>query len=147
MINELYKKVLSFKKKYSRTVAWRLRSHCAVASKFLDDDEEILYVFAAQKNDKWYDIISTNLVVMTNRRLVLASKRVLFGYFFTAITPDLFNDIKIRAGLLWGKVLIDTVGELVTLTNVDNNALGEIENEISERMMREKRNFGNRQGN
>ena len=58
-----------------------------------------------------------------------------FGYFLDSITPDMFNDLKIKGGLFWGKVYIDTLNELVALSNISNAALPEIETQLSNYMM------------
>ena len=137
----VYQKVLEFKQKYPSTVAWRIKAHCKIVDKYLNKDEVVKYAFVGQKNNCWYDIITTNVIVMTNKRLILASKRVLFGYFFTSITPDLFNDLKIKSGIFWGKVFIDTVGELVIISNVSKSALNEIETYIIENMIKEKKKY------
>ena len=139
MENEIYKKLVEFKKKYPKTIAWRLREHAKIAALHLNPGEEIIYVFAAQKNDNPFDIITTNAVILTNKRIMLASKRLLFGYFFTAITPDMFNDLNVKMGIIWGKVSIDTIKEVVFLSNIQREALPEIETAITEYMMREKK--------
>ena len=139
MEKTVYQQLLDFKKKYPMTIAWRLKSHAKVIEKHLNPGEEILYTFAAQKNDNPLDIITTYAVVLTNKRIMVGSKRVLFGYFFTTITPDMFNDLKVNMGIIWGKIYIDTVKEFVTVSNIDRNALPEIETNISEYMMNEKR--------
>lgn len=137
----VYQKALEFKRKYPLTIAWRLKQHCKIIDKHLNKGEVVKYVFAGQKNNCWYDIITTYVVVMTNKRLLLASKRVLFGYFFTSITPDLFNDLKIKSGLIWGKVFVDTVGELVVMSNISKFSLDEIETFITENMIKEKKKY------
>ncbi len=139
MEKTVYQQLLDFKKKYPMTIAWRLKSHAKVIEKHLNPGEEILYTFVAQKNDNPLDIITTYAVVLTNKRIMVGSKRVLFGYFFTTITPDMFNDLKVNMGIIWGKIYIDTVKEFVTFSNIDRNALPEIETNISEYMMNEKR--------
>ena len=139
MEKTVYQQLLDFKKKYPMTIAWRLKSHAKFIEKHLNPGEEILYTFAAQKNDNPLDIITTYAVVLTNKRIMVGSKRVLFGYFFTTITPDMFNDLKVNMGIIWGKIYIDTVKEFVTFSNIDRNALPEIETNISEYMMNEKR--------
>lgn len=139
MEKTVYQQLLDFKKKYPMTIAWRLKSHAKVIEKHLNPGEEILYTFAAQKNDNPLDIITTYAVVLTNKRIMVGSKRVLFGYFFTTITSDMFNDLKVNMGIIWGKIYIDTVKEFVTFSNIDRNALPEIETNISEYMMNEKR--------
>ncbi|MDO5569353.1 MAG: PH domain-containing protein [bacterium] len=143
MASQTYDFVKQFKQKYPLTVAWRLNKHCKIVDTHLNPDECIRYAFCAQKNNSIFDIISSNVVVLTNKRLIIASKRVLWGYFYLSITPDLFNDLSIYQGLIWGRVKIDTVKELVILSNVDPNALQEIETQISTFMIKEKRKYSN----
>lgn len=139
MEQTVYQRLQNFKKKYPMTISWRLKQHAKIIEKHLNPGEEVLYAFAAQKNDNPLDFTSTYAVVLTNKRIMMGEKRLLFGYFFTTITPDLFNDLKIKMGLIWGKIEIDTVKEFVTFSNIDRNALPEIETIISEYMMNEKR--------
>lgn len=141
----VYEKLLDYKKKYPMSVAWRLKEHAKIIEKHLNPGETILYAFAAQKNPVSYDIVSTYAVVLTNKRIMMASKRVFFGYFFTTITPDLFNDLKIHMGIVWGKIYIDTIKEFVTLSNIDKNALPEIETRITEFMMNKKNHDSNKE--
>ena len=47
--NIIYEKVKEFKRKYPRTIAFRLKTHAKVASKFVGSDEKVKYVFTAQK--------------------------------------------------------------------------------------------------
>lgn len=137
----VYEALKKFKKKYPMTISWRLKKHAKVIEKHLNPDEEILYAFAAQKNDNPLDVITTYAIVITNKRILLASKRVLFGYFLVSITPDLFNDLSVKMGIIWGKVIIDTVKEVVTLSNIQRDALDEIETTITEYMMKEKQKY------
>ena len=126
------------------TIAWRIKSHAKVVDRHLGPEETVKYVFLGQKNNWVINLFNTNIVVLTNKRLIIATKRVVFGYFFTSITPDLFNDLTIKKNIIWGRVIIDTVKEEVLLSNIDPNALGEIENNIVENMMREKRKYKSR---
>lgn len=137
----VYESAKQFRKKYPLTVAWRLRKHCKVAQKHLNPEEEVLYTFQAQRSGSSLDIISTYVIVLTNKRIMLAHKKLLFGYLFAAITPDLFNDLEVKMGIIWGKVVIDTVKEVVTLSNLDRRSLDDIETNISEYMMREKQKY------
>ncbi len=139
--DDIYRLAKEFKRKYPSTIAFRLRAHSKLVKKFIGSDEEVKYVFLAQKNFKSYDIVNTNIIVLTNKRLLVATKRFLFGYFYRAITPDMFNDLTLRSGILWGKVVIDTIKELVILSNIDKHALTEIEQSISEVMMEEKKKY------
>ena len=137
-----FEKVKEFKKKYPQTIAWRLYQNASIVEEHLNPDEEILYAFAGQKNDSFLDFFTTAVVVLTNKRILIGQKRVLFGYSLNSITPDLFNDMQIFRGLLWGKVTIDTVKETVILTNLDKKSLIEIETTITEFMMEEKKKYG-----
>lgn len=144
-MHDVYGKMVSFKKKYPMSISWRLKKHARIVEKHLNEGEIVLYAFAGQKNDNPLDVITTYAIVLTNKRIILASKRVIFGYFFTSITPDLFNDLKVKMGVVWGKIYIDTIKEFVTISNIDRNALVEIETNISNFMMNEKQKFNQHQ--
>lgn len=144
MSNMVYNKVREFKKKYPFTIGWRLKANSRVIEQFLNPGEKVLYAFTAQKNDNPLDILTTCVVTLTNKRILIGQKRVLFGFLYTTITPDMFNDLKIYMGLIWGKVAIDTVNELVILTNIQKEALDEIETNISEYMMTEKQKYASK---
>ena len=88
------------------------------------------------------DIVSTAVVALTSERILIGRKRVVFGYFLDSITPDMFNDLKVLNGIIWGKIHLDTVKEFVTLSNISKNALSEIETKISSFMMEEKKKYG-----
>ena len=137
----VYTAALRFKKRYPGTIAWRIRQHAKVIEQHLNPDEEVKYVFLGQRNDQFYDIITTGIFVITNKRIMVASKRVLFGYFLFSITPDLFNDLTVVSGLVWGKVIIDTVKEQVTVSNLSKRSLDEIETMVTEYMMEEKKKY------
>ena len=137
----VYQKAKEFKQKYPMTISWRLKSHSKVIEKHLNPGEVVNYAFAAQKNANPFDIITTYVVVLTNKRILLGQKRLLFGYFFKAITPDMFNDITVSMGLIWGRVTIDTVNEQVYLSNIQREALDDIETAVTEYMMREKKKY------
>ncbi len=134
----IYERVKEFKKKYPSTVAWRLKRHAKVVEKHLNSDEKVIYVFAAQKNDRFYDLFTTAILVLTDKRLLVSRKRLLFGYFFDAITPDMFNDLNVYGGLIWGKISIDTIKEVVIFSNIAKKALPEIETNITSHMMKAK---------
>ena len=142
-MESIYKRVLKFKKKYPSTIAWRLAQNASVIEKHLNPGETIIYAFPAQKNDNVFNIFETAVVALTSKRILIGRKRVLFGYFLNSITPDMFNDMKVSGGLFWGKVYIDTVKELVTLSNISNEALTEIETEVTTYMMEEKKKYAN----
>ena len=66
------------------------------------------------------------------------------GCFLDAVTPDMFNDLKVNSGIIWGQIVIDTVKELAYISNVSKDALDEIETAITEYMMEEKKKYPQR---
>ena len=139
MKSVVYSKVLEFKKKYPGTIAWRLKRHSIVIEKHLNKGEKVLYVFTGQNNDAWYNLFLTAVFVITNKRLLIATDRLLYGYFLTSITPDMFNDLKVYSGLIFGKVEIDTVKEYITVTNLSKKCLDEVETNFTEYILKEKK--------
>ena len=77
--NSIYNRVLNFKKKYSFTVAFRLKEHAKVIENILDKDEKVLYAFCGQKNNDHMVWFSSCVIVLTNRRILIGTKRVLWG--------------------------------------------------------------------
>lgn len=138
-MTKTYQLAKEFKRKYPLTIAWRIKSHCKVIDKHLNPGEEPLYVFFGQKNRSSLDFTNTNIVVLTNKRLLIATKRIVFGYFFTTVTPEMFNDLTVFQGMFWGRISIDTVKEEVRLSNIAKEALDEIETKITEFMFEEKK--------
>lgn len=143
MDRPVYKRVLRFKRKYPMTVGWRLRENSSVVEKHLNDDEQVLYAFVAQKNDNPFNFFESAVVALTNKRILIGRKRVIIGYFLNSITPDMYNDLEVRGGLIWGKIYIDTIKEFVALSNIANEALDEIETNVTRFMMEAKKEYGN----
>ena len=140
-MESVYNKLKEFKRNYPATIAWRLRRHAVVIERHLNPGEEVNFVFAGQRGTSSMDIFSTFAVVLTNKRILLAQKRVFWGYTFLAITPDMFNDLTVKSGIIWGKIFIDTIKETVLLSNISKRALNEIETQITEYMMEEKKKY------
>jgi len=133
-----------FKAKYPGTITWwRLKKHAKVIEQHLNADEEPLYSFAGQKNDDMLDIFSTSVLCLTNKRILIGQDHILTGYTLNSITPDMFNDMQVYKGILFGKITIDTVKEVVVFTNLDKKSLPEIETAISTNMMEQKIKYGN----
>lgn len=140
---DVYSKLMEFVHKYGKGVSWRLKKHAEVVQKHLNPGEEVIYAFPGQKNNEFYDIFTSCVVVLTNRRLLIGQKRVAWGYFLSSVTPDLYNDLFVYQGLIWGKVIIDTVKEEVTISNLSKAGLADIETNITEFMMNEKKKYRN----
>lgn len=143
-MGEVYRRALKFKKLHPSTIGWRIKQNASIVEKHLNPDEKVLYVFVAQKNDNPLDVLSTAVIALTDKRILIGRKRVVFGYFLDSVTPDLFNDLKVKGGLIWGKVYIDTVKEFITLSNIGVEALPEIETKISSYMMEMKKAYQSR---
>ena len=142
-MGKVYDQVCMYKAKYPGTITWfRLRKHAKVVEDHLNEGEEPIYTFAGQKNNDVLDIWSTCVVCVTNKRLIIAQDHILVGYTMNTITPDMFNDLEIYSGIIFGKVTIDTVKETVVLTNLDKKSLPEIETAITTFMMEEKKKYG-----
>ena len=143
----IYSKVKAFTRKYPGGISWRLKKHCEVAEQHINDDELVIFAFPGQKNDHFLHFFSTCVVVLTNHRILIGQKNLIFGYNLISITPDLFNDLSVRQGLIWGKAVIDTVKEEVVLTNLDKHCLPEIETNITQNMMDQKKCYMSRRDN
>ena len=140
-MGKVYDQVVRFKKKYPLTIGWRLRKNSMVVERHLNPGEEVIYSFIAQKNDNPFNIFGSGVVTLTNKRILIGRKRVIFGYFLNSITPDMYNDLKVTGGIIWGKVGIDTIKEFVVLSDISNDALPEIETKISAYMMEIKKKY------
>lgn len=133
--------VRRFMNQYRGGIAWRVSKHSAIIDRHLNPGEAIRFAFAGQKNDNHLDIITTCVVAITNQRIMIARKSLLFGSSFYSITPDLFNDLEVYEGLLFGQVTIDTVKEEVVVSNLPKSGLAEIETQITSFMMEEKKKY------
>ena len=136
-----YEQVKKFMKRHPGTIAFRLKEHCNILDKHLNPDETLKYVFAGQKNNSSISTPNTFVIALTDKRLLFARKRLMFGYFFYAVTPDMFNDLKVNSGIIWGKIIIDTVKELAIISNISKDALSEIETSITQHMTEEKKKY------
>ena len=141
MKNKVYSLALRFRRKYFGTIAFRLHAHSMVLANHINPDEKLLYVFCGQKGYSNHEIFSSCVVALTNERIMIATKRVLWGYFLTTVTPDLFNDLKVESGMLFGRVIIDTAREKIIISNLSKNSLREVETAISTYMNKEKGKF------
>lgn len=146
-MGKVYEQAKRFMAKYPMTVGWRIRQNSEVVEKHLNPGEEVLYTFVAQKNNNPFDIVSTAVIALTNERILIGRKRVVVGYFLDSITPDMFDDLKVLSGIIWGKIHIDYVKEFVTLSNISKDALSEIETKISSFMMEQKKKYGFKNNN
>lgn len=137
-MSSIYDKVKEFKVKYPGTICWRLKKHSRIIDENLFDDEVIKYAFAAQYNQSHGKIFDTAIIAITNKRIMIAQDYVLIGYELNSITPELYNDMQIHSGILWGMITIDTVKETIYFSNISKRALSEIQKNISSNMMEAK---------
>lgn len=138
-----YELAKEFKKKFKGTIAWRIFQNASIIDQHVNDDEIVNYAFTGQINESPFDFFQTAVIAVTDKRLLIGQKRVLFGYALSSITPDLYNDMQVYQGLLWGRIVIDTVKEKIIISNLSKDSLIEIESVISKFMMEEKKKYGN----
>lgn len=139
----VYEKVVKYIKEFPGGIAWRIKRHAKVIETHLNPEEEIKFIFCGQNALNLLDIFSTCLVALTNKRMIVAKKRVLWGYSFKSITPDMYNDLTVKEGIIWGRITIDTVKELIIVSKLSKKALPRIETEITEYMLKEKQKYQN----
>ena len=135
----MYSNALKFKRKYPWTIVFRLKKHAKVVQDIIDKDEKVLYTFCGQRNDTHTMICDSCVVAVTTKRIIVGEKRALFGYYVLTISTELFNDLKINTGLIWGRIEIDTVKENLFISNIDKRAMDEIETNVHEIMLNNKR--------
>ena len=136
-----YEIVKKFKNKYPGTICWRTKKHAKLVDENLYPDEVVNYAFAAQNNTSHGSIFDTAILAITNKRLIIAQDYVLVGYELNSITPDLYNDMQINAGIIWGMITIDTMKETIYFSNLSKQALPEIQKEITSYMMEAKTKY------
>lgn len=137
-----YEKLAKFEKKYPRSITWfRLKKHCEVIDKHLNPNETIKFICAGQLDDNHLSWFNTGVLAVTTERIMIAQNRLTVGYMFTSITPDMYNDLGVEAGLIWGLITVDTIKEKVYLSNLDKNALPEIETAITMAMQEAKKKY------
>jgi hypothetical protein len=140
-MKNVYKMVRDFKNKFPKTVAFRIKKHSFIVEKHLNPEEKVLFAFCGQKNRQSLMLINSVVVALTNKRIIIGQKRLLWGYFFTAITPDMYNDLKVRKNMVWSDIEIDTIKENVYISNLDPDGAVAIETSITEFMMKEKQKY------
>ncbi len=131
MSNRVYTLAKRFTNKYFGTICFRKKAHSKVIANHLNPEEKIYYVFCGQKGGSQKEIFSSCVIALTNERILVATKRVLWGYFLVTVKPDLFNDLKIQSGILFGRILIDTAKEKIAISNLAKSSLKEVETAIT----------------
>ena len=137
MNKSVYEQVVEFKRRHHGTISWRTKAHCKVIEKHLNEPKivrcsEVIVPLPWQTSHiSSLEIFNTYVIAVTNKRLILAQKRVLFGYLFISITPDMFNDLTVSTGIVWGRVIIDTIKEIITVSNLSKGSVDEIETAIT----------------
>jgi len=136
-----YEFVKEFKRKYKFTICWRIKKHSALVDKNLNHNETVLYAFAAQNDNTHGSIFNTAVIALTTERLIIAQDNIIVGYHINTITPDLYNDMQVYAGIFWGAIIIDTIKETVAFSNIGKRALPEIQTTISSFMIEAKKKY------
>ena len=131
MNSRVYTLAKRFRSKYFGTICFRLGAHCRVIANHLNPDEKLYYVFCGQKGGLNKEFFNSCVIALTNERIMVATKRVLWGYFLTNVKPELYNDLKVESGFLFGRILIDTVKEKIAISNLSKASLREVETAIT----------------
>ena len=140
-----YELVREFRRKYPATICWRIKQHCKIIDKNLNPNERVNFAFAAQYNASHGSIFDTGVLALTNERLIIAQDRIIIGYRVNTITPDLYNDLEVNAGIIWGMITIDTIKETATFSNISKRALPEIQKNITAFMIEAKKKYKSRE--
>lgn len=141
-----YDKLKAFKKKFPGAVTWfRLKKHCEIIDKHLNPNEKVLFVIAGQLDNDALSFFNTGVLALTSERILVAQNRLIVGYKLSSITPDLYNDLQVDSGLIWGTITIDTVKEKVYLSNLAKSSLPEIETQISSFMIEAKKEYSDKE--
>jgi len=137
-----YELVQDFNRRNKGTVRWfRTRKHADLVDRSLNPNEKVLFAFVGQYDDSHGTLFDTAVLALTNDRVIVAQDRLILGYKVISITPDMFNDISIDAGLIWGFVTIDTIKEKIYFSNMSKKGLLEIKKMISSYMLEAKKKF------
>ena len=141
-MGKVYDKLMEFKNKYLGGVTWfRLKQHCNIVEKHLNPNEDLVFVFAGQLDKDHFSFFNTGVVAITTERLIVAQNRLIVGYKFSSITPDLYNDLQVEAGLIWGLVTVDTVREQIYVSDLPKSGLSEIETQVTMAMQEAKKKY------
>lgn len=145
MNSNCYDMLKGFKSKYPGCVTWfRLKKHCSIIDKHLNPNEKVEYIIAGQLDNETLSFFNTGVLAITNERLVIAQNRLIVGYKFSSVTPDLYNDLQVDTGLLWGTICIDTIKEKIYVSDLDKKCLPEVETKITMFMQENKKKYKNR---
>lgn len=137
-----YNFVHDFQKKYPLTISWfRLKKHAKLLDKNLYPDEKIIYAFPGQIHSAGNGIFNTGIFAITNKRIITAQDRLIIGYKINAITLDLYNDLQVSAGVIWGSVTVDTVKETLVFTHIQKSGLIEIQKSITSYIIKSKKEY------
>ena len=140
-----YEKVMAFKKKFPGCLTFRIKKHCSVIDKHLNPGEELLYAFCGQLNDSPLKIFDTGIIGVTSERLIVAQNYLWPGYKFISITPDMYNDLTIKSGIIWGTIGIDTIKESIYISNLSKRSTPEIETIVTTFMQEMKKSYPKRE--
>ena len=141
MAKGCYNLVKDFIDKYPYGICWRIKKHCKIVDMHLNPNEEIQFACCGQLNNEPWGLIDSAILAITNERIIIGHKKIMPGYKFVSITPDLYNDMSVVSSIFWGTIVIDTVKEIVYLSNLDKKCLPEVETKVTTFMMDMKKKY------
>ena len=100
-MGKVYDQVTMFKAKYPGTITWwRLKKHAKVVEDHINPDETPLFSFAGQKTPETWDFMSTAVLTVTDKRIIVGQDHIITGYTLNSVTPDMYNDLEVYSGIL-----------------------------------------------
>ena len=134
----IYESVKAYKEKYPSTLAFRLKKHAEVVENNLKDGERVLYAFCGllstptvTNGENSTSLQGTAVVALTNKRIIIGHKGLLFGSKVKSIDMKKYNDMTVDKGLIWSKLNIDTFKEEFNIGGLTSDGASEAEECVS----------------
>lgn len=133
----IYESVKAYKDKYPSTLAFRLKKHAEVVEKNIKKDERVLYTFCGHgiagntSVENGASSYGTVVVALTNKRIVIGHKGLLFGSKIKSIDMKKYNDMTVDKGLIWSSLNIDTFKEEFKVAGLTAEGANEAEENVS----------------
>lgn len=126
-MGRVYEKLMLFKNRYPHTLTSRLYAHATVAENSLADKEEVLYASCG-----FDELFRTIIFVVTDKRVLVARKKLVYGYYCTSIDKEKICQINTSKGMFLTNVSIRTLTETFGSVNLfDDEAADDIKRSIA----------------
>ena len=123
----IYEKAMKFKSKYSGSISFRLKEHSKFAEKYLVDGEKVLHVYCGCR-----DFFHTRVLVITDKRVMVAHKNLLFGGYCSSIDKNEICEIGTHKGIIWNEITLSTLTDLFCyIGKLTSSAAAQMKEEIT----------------